>query len=357
MLEVTHLITTISRGGAENQLLTLVAEQNKCGRKIRIIYLKDKPELSKELVSAGAEVLDFIADRNPLYQIYLLRKFLKGKKVILHAHLPRAELIASLTGGPNILIATKHNTERFFPHAPKFVSRILARIVYYKFDKCVFISKAVMDYLSKIKEIQLGSKNIVVYYGIEKNIKFKLKKQNELINIGTIARVVDQKDYPTLISAFTLFHKKFPETRLIIVGEGRAKNDIVKLTQNLGVDKFITWVGKVVDVNSLLNEMDLFILSSKYEGFGLVLLEAMQNMVPIIASNNSAIPEVLGKNYLGLFDTGDKIDLYEKMVSARSIDFRKKLVLGYENRLDKFGSGKMIANIENIYKELEKNAR
>ena len=56
MRKVTHVITTISRGGAENQLLVLVREQLAVNNAVRVIYLKDEPELIKEFIDLGVTV-------------------------------------------------------------------------------------------------------------------------------------------------------------------------------------------------------------------------------------------------------------------------------------------------------------
>jgi glycosyltransferase involved in cell wall biosynthesis len=98
--------------------------------------------------------------------------------------------------------------------------------------------------------------------------------------------------------------------------------------------------------------MDIFILCSNYEGFGLVLLEAMQLRVPIIAANNSAIPEVLGFDYPGLFRTSDLESLIK--VLNKFYYSRTKLNLNeiYRNNLSKFNPQKMERNLDNFYKSL-----
>ena len=356
MIEVIHIITTICRGGAENQLLTLAKEQVASGRKVSIIYLKGKPELLNDFTIFGIRVYSFLANQNFLVQTFMLNKFLRKRRLIVHAHLPRAELIAALVIGSNFLVTSKHNSERFFPSGPKLVSRSLARYVYKKSTECVFISNAVLKYLSNIREAPLTRKNNVVYYGISREDKlnnyFELK--DAVINFGTVARIENQKDFPTLIKAFSTLLKSNNDARLIIVGDGSQKNFIKEMTVKYECFDKVDWVGRVKDVSSVMKNIDVFILASKYEGFGLVLLEAMEIGIPIIAADNSSIPEVLGKSYEGLFPTGNSFALAQKMREVDSINFRRKLVDGYLDRLNDFNSVKMRKNIDGVYHKLDK---
>jgi glycosyltransferase involved in cell wall biosynthesis len=174
--------------------------------------------------------------------------------------------------------------------------------------------------------------------------------QSSNFKIGTIGRLVPQKDYPTLLIAFSNVLEKLPETELYVVGEGNLQKELMELCKSLGVSSKMHWLGKTEYINEFLSKIDLFILPSKYEGFGLVLLEAMVAKKPIIAANNSAIPEVLGKTYEGLFSTGDANALAQQ-IKAAIIDenFSKRLVNSYSSQLDFFDPSKMNRNIENVY--------
>ena len=94
--KVIHLITTIERGGAEKQLLTLASEQVQSGIKVEVIFLKGKPELKKEFEESGVKVNKLLAGTNFLKQITLLSKYLRKNPSPVHAHLPKAELLAAI---------------------------------------------------------------------------------------------------------------------------------------------------------------------------------------------------------------------------------------------------------------------
>ena len=138
---------------------------------------------------------------------------------------------------------------------------------------------------------------------------------------------------------------------MLIVGEGKLREDLEHLAQQLEISHKVFWYGKTSKVYEVMQSMDIFVLASRYEGFGLVLLEAIQAQLPVIAANNSAIPEVLGHDSQGLFETGDPYDLYMKLQLFTKAQNRLSLSLQQQQRLDCFNPTVMSRNIENIYKK------
>jgi glycosyltransferase involved in cell wall biosynthesis len=348
---IIHCITTIERGGAENQLYVLTKEQIKTGAKVSIIYLKGEPELKDKFTLMGVEVLDLLHNKNVLLQILILRKFLKGQKVVLHAHLPRAELVSSFAKSVNTFIISRHNSEKFFPKAPNFISRFLSLFITRNIDSCVTISEAVKTFVLSANEISSTKQLTVVHYGYNNEFIFQknlVGKNNDYV-IGTIARLVPQKDHATLLAAFSQFLMIHPNSKLMLIGNGYLKSYLVDFSKKLGIYEKVLWIDKTENSYDLLYQMDLFVLSSKYEGFGLVLLEAMQVNVPIIAANNSSIPEVLGENYMGLFESGNVGSLLERMLNFFDESSNLNLPELYKGNLVRFQPNVMLEKMLCIY--------
>jgi glycosyltransferase involved in cell wall biosynthesis len=358
--KITHIITTIERGGAEKQLLTLASEQVQTGLKVEVFFLKGKPDLKKEFEKFGVVVNSTLVGKNFLKQIYLLSKFLGKNTSPIHAHLPKSELLAAIVVPNKYFVFSRHNSEPFWPGGPRIISNLLSKYVCKRASQGIAISIAVKNYLTKRGEVPNGYAINVVYYGFQKEISTNsvdLRLNSNVMNIqsskyqiGTIGRLVPQKDYPTLLNAFFNVLKSLPETELYVVGEGYLQKDLRELTMSLGINDKVHWLGKTEYTKEFLSKIDLFILPSKYEGFGLVLLEAMVAKKPIIAANNSAIPEVLGKTYEGLFSTGDTEALAQQIKLAISdSSFSERLIQSYSSRLNLFDPNKMNRNIENVY--------
>jgi glycosyltransferase involved in cell wall biosynthesis len=119
----------------------------------------------------------------------------------------------------------------------------------------------------------------------------------------------------------------------------------------MSLEKEIFFEGRRSDVLEYLQSLDVFLLTSKYEGFGMVLLEAMDAGVPIIASRNSAITEVMGGKFLGLCETGNPTDFSDKILRLQDPQYRSKVLQSQEDRLELFKSQAMAKKIIEIYSE------
>jgi glycosyltransferase involved in cell wall biosynthesis len=360
--KIIHLITTIERGGAEKQLLTLVREQVKSGLGVEVFYLKGAPELKHEFESCGATVNQTLLKKSFIQQVMILRKHLNQDQTPVHAHLPKSELLASLSCSRGRFIFSRHNSEPFWPKVPKTLSNTLSRFVAKRSGFGVCISNAVGDYVIQRGELNKEYDLKTIYYGFQKSeqlntkalaeIKDQLRVKPGVLRVGIIGRLVKQKDYPTLLRAMKQVLDSGVETELFIVGEGVEKDNLVELTLELRINKRVHWLGRTPFVNEFLSQLDLFVLPSIYEGFGLVLLEAMQANKPILATNNSSIPEVLGKDYAGLFEPSnvEKLSGLVRKVLMEDV-FAKQLVSNYASRLDNFTPEVMAEKLLRVYEK------
>ena len=357
-MNVLHIITTIEKGGAENQLKVLVARQIDQGINVDILPLKGKLELLNELRSLGATVNTTIHNKSVVFQIMRLLIMMTKKSVILHAHLPRAEILGALCKLRNPIVVSKHNAEAFFPGKNKYLSRSLSRFVERQSSQVICISIAVRDFLVGTGELTDPTKQIIVYYGLPSGLGIQRRNQvfrdSDLhFTVGCVARLVEQKNISTLLHAFQRFHLQIPHSNLVVIGEGNLKDSLIKEAHDLDIESAVTWMGRHPSPLEVMSCFDVMVLPSLYEGFGMVLLEAMLLEVPIIAARNSAIPEVLGINYMGLFDTLDTGDLHNKLMHFFGNDVRLEARQQLSERLPKFNSEVMADSVLNVYQKLQ----
>ena len=358
--KITHLITTIERGGAENQLLILASNQVKQGLEVEVFYLKGIPELKSEFEKVGVRVNSVLVNKSFIFQVVKFRKFIRNNFSPVHSHLSQAELVAALACKRNKFIISRHNFHRFWPNKPKLVSILLSRFITSRAAGGIAISNAIKNYLLVAKEISKEFQVSVVYYGFGHKVD-DLSESSQLINeklistknfkLGTIGRLVPGKNYPTMLKAVAKIVDAYPTVKFFIVGGGSSEHALIDMCKDLKIEDNVIWLGRTEHIQEFLSKIDLFIFASKGEGFGLVLLEAMLANRPILAANNSAIPEVLGLNYKGLFSTNDY-----KLLSDRIIELMNEhaksdlLVQDYKEQIKLFDPADMADNVLKIYK-------
>jgi glycosyltransferase involved in cell wall biosynthesis len=315
--------------------------------RVAVIPLKGKLELQRDFQELGVSVFHEIASYSLLRQILACNKIASGSRNV-HCHLPRAELIGALVSHAAKLVISRHNTEPFFPGAPKYASILLSRMVSSRAGGFIAISEAVKQYLIDSREIPERLNTQVILYGVDERFAERAnplahveagilnRAQEADLVVTTIGRLTEQKDYPTILSAFEEICKSNQKALLLIIGEGEMDEQLKALAIKLGISGNISWIGKTPNVASYLAISDVFILASKYEGFGLVLLEAMSLNVPIVGSDNSAIREVLTSEHPGLVRTGDYGNFARRVLSAQNDPLRLLILELQSKRLNDF---------------------
>lgn len=364
--EIVHIITTIMRGGAENQLLVLVSEQVKNGQKVDVIFLKGEFELAAEFEECGATVHTQFSKQHPLLQILSIRKFLSGLKfedAIVHAHLPRAQITAAFAVTKSQrLICSRHDEDQFYPNRNRLFSLLVFKVINSRIDAWVAISDAVKLRMISYGENPRVGEIEVVHYGFNKTdseinpiLVEKLREQYNLDNdnyvIGCVARLIWQKNHSTLLKAFHAYYLRNPQARLVLVGDGPMRTQLTNQIKELEIFDKVILTGKVSNVREHLEIFNVFVLPSLTEGFGLVLLEAMEANLPIIASNISAIPEVIGQGGL-LFQAGDEKDLATKIEKFESFEEREFYSGLSRERLMDFAPEIMYSKLTSTYEKV-----
>lgn len=169
--------------------------------------------------------------------------------------------------------------------------------------------------------------------------------------VGSIGRLITLKGYSFLLRAFKLFQDKHLDAKLIIIGDGPLKGRLEREARKLGIAEQVWLAGYIENAKYLIGQFDLFVLPSRYDAFGRVLLEAMQQEVPVIGTDLYGIAEIIEHENNGLLvPYNDDKALRNAMERILTNDvLRKKFV---ENALktvnEQFNIDNYKQNIENI---------
>lgn len=295
-MKILYVITGLGLGGAEKVVCDLADQMSALGHLVKIAYLTGEILVRPRNINVDLIPLDL----NNLYGLYSASN--KYKKLIqdfqpdvVHAHMIHANIFVRINrigcAVPK-LICTAHNSNE----GGKF--RMIAyRLTNFLSDFNTNVSQEATE--SLISKGAFNKNNLTtVYNGIDLN-KFKLlkaDKKNDEIMFLSVGRFNEQKDYPNLLHAVTTFHESLKQKKCMfsIAGDGELRPQIEALIEQLGLKDHVTLLGRRDDIPQLMQEADFFILPSAYEGFGLVVAEAMACGAFVIATNSGGVAEVMG---------------------------------------------------------------
>jgi glycosyltransferase involved in cell wall biosynthesis len=368
-IRVLQLITSLDRGGAENHLLALLTHADRDAFDIETAVLRGEGELVPIFREAGIPV--HLLKARSRFDPFALRRLVAllraGEYDIVHSHLFRADIFGSLAVAQlgeraPLLVSTRHNDDRFFLNP--FVG-----IVHYMISSRQDLIIAISDHIARFtvsRGVRHPARVRRVYHGIEPTLTRALEQDGLRIRaelgipeddflVGNVGRLAPQKGQRHLIAAMPLLLERVPRAHAVIAGSGDLEDYLRDLALEVGVADRVHVLGPRRDVPALMHAIDVFAMPSIWEGFGLVLLEAMAAGRPIVASRVATIPEVVVDGETGLLvPPGDPVVLAEALGTLAK-DRSQALRLGEGGRervRAQFSLEKMVGDTELLYREL-----
>lgn len=206
-----------------------------------------------------------------------------------------------------------------------------------------------------------GTKIHVIPFGINcmkfiKNCDHKLNK-NRKIRIGFIKHLKPRYGPENLLYAMCKVTELYPDTEVIIVGKGELENYLKNLALHLGLEKKIQFLGHLSneEIPKVLQNIDIFVMPSINESFGVAAIEAQAMEIPVVASNIGGIPEAVLDQKSGiLINPNSTKELQESIIKLiENPKLRKKMgKAGREHVLSKYDIKKNAIEFENLYLRL-----
>jgi glycosyltransferase involved in cell wall biosynthesis len=183
-------------------------------------------------------------------------------------------------------------------------------------------------------------------------------KPGELV-FGSIGRLVEQKDYPMQMRAFALAARHVP-MRMVIVGAGPLEKDLKALAAKLAIADRVVFTGERSDIATVLRSFDAFVLASKFEPFGVALLEAMAAGLPIIATQVNEVPEILDGGRGGLLVPAERPEDCAEAMVRLATDATLREQLGRTARdlaAKRFSLSVSVAAYQSLYDDVMKEGQ
>jgi glycosyltransferase involved in cell wall biosynthesis len=368
-IRVLQLITSLERGGAENHLLALLTHADRQAFDFETAVLAGEGELVPVFRQAGVRV-HLVKARfrfDPLALARLSRLISDGRYDIVHSHLFRADVYAALAVAQlgerrPLLVSTRHNDDRFFLNP--FVG-----IAHYVISSQQDLIIAISDHIARFtvsRGVRYPARVRRVYHGLEPTVTQALEREGQRIRselgvaqseflVGNVGRLALQKGQRHLIAAMPLLLERVPQAHLVIAGGGELEEYLRELADSFDVASRVHVLGARKDVPALMHAIDVFAMPSIWEGFGIVLLEAMAAGRPIVASRVATIPEVVVDGETGLLVApADPLALAESLAQlAADPALAQRLgEAGRERLRREFSIEKMVGDTETLYREL-----
>ncbi len=347
-LKLTHVITGLSLGGAENSLYKLVSHLDHQKFDISIISLKNQGVFGDRFDALGIPVYSCnfsVGIGGLLAPFKLARLLLKLRPDIVQTWLYHADLIAGIAAkliGVKCIIWSIRTTDlKQGSWLTAVIRKICALVSHLIPSKIVVVAQS-----AKIKHIQLGYdelKMIVIPNGYDAN-QFKpdpvlvanLKneigiRQTDLV-IGCVGRLSEDKGQDILIEASQDVLNKFPDVKFVFIGTGFEKTNkalVDSIASRSKLDRFIL-MGERNDVNTCFGLMDIFCLPSRTEGFPNVLAEAMLSKLPCVSSDCGDARK-LSNGHVSIAKINDPMDLADKITQILGLSKIERRILGQES--------------------------
>ena len=343
-MKILYVITGLAQGGAERVVCDLADRMYEQGHIVKIAYL-----VGDVLTMPQYEDIELIkVNLNNLYSIpsaYLklskiIREFLPD---VIHSHMVHANIftrLVRLNTPIKKLICTAHNSNEggwIRMQSYRFTHKLadLTTNVSKEASQAFIDKKAVPN--ENIETIYNGINLNEFYYRSEAREKIlnELKLDKDIYLILAVGRFNEQKDYPNLLKALeVLKNKGLKKIKLMIAGDGELRMKIENLICELNLVDNVRLLGRRNDIPDLMSAADLFVLPSKYEGFGLVVAEAMACETLVVATDCGGVAEVLN-NPEFLVEPTNPIEMAEKIEYTMQLaeDSKKRIILKNLNQV------------------------
>ena len=312
-MKVLHLIKVTGIGGAEQHLLQLLPALRERDVDARVLSLdagRDSERFHRALDSLGVPWRRVATgfDASPRLAGAVVKAVHAERPDLLHTHMVHGDVYGAIAAGVLRVpfVSSRHNDDRYLLGPFRYVDRAFMR----RAKRLIAISDSVREFL--IRAGLPAAKLQTIHYGLDElpTAPSEVTPEQAGISAGSllvlaIGRLIAQKDHETLLRAFVRVREQQPSARLVILGWGVLEEQTRALVEELELGDVVLLPGRV-EPRAWLERADVFAHTSRWEGFGIVLLEAMLAGLPVVATRVSAVPEIVADRETGLLvEVGD----------------------------------------------------
>lgn len=353
--KVVVIIPSLRGGGAEKVMINVVSALDRNKFDITLIVIKKEGPYI-DLVPKDIHLIDIGIDRvrNSIYKLLKTLNCIKPDVILStqsHLNLSLLMIKPMLKGRPKVIVREANTPSKDMESLTNIKKSVYKMLYKYLYNKADYIIAQCEDMkLDMVQYLKLNEEDITCIYNpldIEKIKTLRGGKNpysKNKINLLSVGRLCHQKGFDILIEAFKLVNEEIPNTHLTILGEGNLKDKLQKQIGDLGLEKNISLIDFKKNPYPYYYYSDMYILSSRWEGFPNTLLEALACETKVVSINCKSGPrEILADGKYGeIIDSYDSIELAKGIVNYISMENRTQF------RADDFSINNIIKNYEDI---------
>ena len=328
---VLHVAKMTGVAGMENHLLTLLPGLKVRGLDVRLLILSESDHpmggYAARLEAAGVPTLSVPIHRD--LDLGLLRRltrlFRDMRPDAVHTHLIHADwhgIVAAWQADIKSIFTTGHNDD---PFRRRLVIRLAQRWLWQHVTKGIAISEAVRRFQISVEGAPL-QRLVTIPYGLaitsdppgegkRAMVRHELGIEPQSPVFGSVCRLVEQKGIDDALRAFWQISRRLADAHYAVIGDGPLRPALEAQAAGYQLAHRIHFVGWRDDATTLMTALDALVVPSRWEGFGLAVLEAMAARVPVIAASVGALPEIVLDGQTGyLTKPGDIEGLAQAML-------------------------------------------
>ena len=373
-IKVLHIITRLDPGGSSTNTIETVARLNCQQFDVHLISgptndpdgtieaSLNKREISYAFFANLQREINVWKDLKTFYQIFIFLR--KNTFDIVHTHTSKAGILGRLAAkcaGVPYIVHTPHG-HVFYGYFGKFKTQLfiwIERLTGMITHKIITLTdRGTREHIDF--KIAPAHKFITIYSGIDAHpvdhtIDASLEIPVGSFVFGTVARLDPIKGMTYLIDAMSLVVRQYPQSYLLVVGDGCESEKLKEQCRKLGLENKVLFTGFQKTPSYFIKRMDVFILPSLNEGMGRVILEAMVHAKPVIASNVGGIPELIDDGQNGILvppaNAPALAAAMSRLIGQEPL-LKKMGILSQAKVSEKFSLERMIKDIESLYVHL-----
>jgi glycosyltransferase involved in cell wall biosynthesis len=309
-MRVLHVIETLEFGGAEKVLIDL-ANASLAACEVAICCIKRGGGLLNKVdPRIRVTCLDKGEGNDWSVPSRLAATVRDGGFDVIHAHQWGTYLectaAALMTGRPR-LVHTVHGLYTHYAPGGWSGAKIalrhwLERRGAARHERIVTVSDSIRDYV--VRDVGIAADKVTTIYNGIPDTPLRAVERNghTFLSVG---RLADVKNHAMMLRAFALLRERRPQAQLQIAGDGPERGRLEDLARELGLGDSVRFLGFRNNVADLLAGADVFLMSSRYEGISIALLEAMSCRLAVVATRVGGVPETVQHDHSGLLVPDD----------------------------------------------------